>query len=367
MMQPEYLPPGSRTRNVDSFNSRNETISNVSNDNSMEHGIPTRRKRKRRPALRREDDDEDEDEDARPQRSAARGPASNPHFPFNQRPAYGPSAFSTMSANFAPGQVQGMGDAMQNTFDTLMRQAFEQTVPEREEEDSVSEEESTEEEEEEAQDPRMTTPTNGMSNLSLDEDRPAYSRVKSDPQNPYPHPTGTASSPNQEPARSESLPVLPEHMRQPFAMPPNRIAATSGPYARYAPASIPPWNGHHGQQSTAPATPEPQPSIPSAPPGPAPGAYAAPQGEAPNGAYASARMAPPPPPPPPAPRRPGPVFNTIHGDYTKVDQTVHSTNIGSGNTHNMVIQDSFNDNSAKSYAPPAPKARKQGRLRSMFH
>jgi len=38
MMQPPYLPPGSRTQNVDSFNMRTENMSNVNNDNSTEHG-----------------------------------------------------------------------------------------------------------------------------------------------------------------------------------------------------------------------------------------------------------------------------------------------------------------------------------------
>jgi len=38
MMQPEHLPPGSRVQNTDSFNSRNENIINVNNDNSAEYG-----------------------------------------------------------------------------------------------------------------------------------------------------------------------------------------------------------------------------------------------------------------------------------------------------------------------------------------
>jgi hypothetical protein len=38
MMQPPYLPPGSRIRNVDSFNTRNEYMNNVHNDNSTEYG-----------------------------------------------------------------------------------------------------------------------------------------------------------------------------------------------------------------------------------------------------------------------------------------------------------------------------------------
>ena len=41
----------------------------------------------------------------------------------------------------------------------------------------------------------------------------------------------------------------------------------------------------------------------------------------------------------------GPNFNTIYGNVTKHDDTVHNTNIDSFNTQNTTIQDSFNDNS----------------------
>jgi hypothetical protein len=57
------------------------------------------------------------------------------------------------------------------------------------------------------------------------------------------------------------------------------------------------------------------------------------------------------------------VFNTIHVNDNKVDydQTVHSTNIGFGNRHNVVIQDSYNNNSVRSYAPePAPRPKRRG-------
>jgi hypothetical protein len=301
--------------------------------------------------MHREDDEDEGEEAARPQHSAARGPVSNRYSPFNQRPTYGPGAFpTTSSAHFSPGQMQGMTPDFQKTFDTLMQQVQEETAPAPGEEED-SEEDSSEEEE---QDPRMAAPASlntGMANMSLDENRPAYSRVKSDPQNPF-HPSPasaqTPSPPNLDHFRPESVPYLPEHARQPFVMPPNPAAPTSGPYAAYAPASIPPWNGQH-PQATSSASPERQSSIPTPPhPGTGPGPYApphtaVPQGGA-NGAYGGAPAAPP-------PHRPsGPVFNTINGDYTKVDQSVHSTNIGSGNTHNTLIQDSYNDNSVKSYA-----------------
>ena len=38
MTQPQYLPPGSRTVTVDSFNTRSEHIINVVNDKSTKHG-----------------------------------------------------------------------------------------------------------------------------------------------------------------------------------------------------------------------------------------------------------------------------------------------------------------------------------------
>jgi hypothetical protein len=80
-----------------------------------------------------------------------------------------------------------------------------------------------------------------------------------------------------------------------------------------------------------------------------PGTYTPPHSNhwgTPQHSINDAAMAPPPPPPPS-----GPVFNTIHGNYNKFDQSVHSTNIRSGNTHGVLIQDSYNDNSVKSYAP----------------
>ncbi|KAF8954929.1 hypothetical protein BDZ97DRAFT_1765621 [Flammula alnicola] len=50
-----------------------------------------------------------------------------------------------------------------------------------------------------------------------------------------------------------------------------------------------------------------------------------------------------------------PIFRNIHGDYTKIDNSGHTTNLGSSNTHNTLIKDSYNDNSFKSYAP-APRS-----------
>jgi len=306
--------------------------------------------------MRPEDDDDGREERSSPQYQRSNRPADNQRSPFNQRARYGPGAFpTTSSAQFSPGEVQGMPPQFQKTFDTLMQQVQEHITPKPAEEED-SEENSSEDEE---QNPRTTAPVSidtEMSNLSLDEHRPPYSRVKSDPQNPYPASPHTAPPLNPDRFRPESVPAVPAHMQQPFVMPSNPAAPTSGPYAPYVPAPIPPWSSH-GQPPTTPASPERQSSFPTPPhPGTAPGPYAAPyaahqgipQGGA-NGAYGGPSMAPPPP------RSSGPVYNTIHGDYNKVDQSVHSTNIGSGNTYNTLIQDSYNDNSVKNYAPPPGK------------
>jgi hypothetical protein len=128
-------------------------------------------------------------------------------------------------------------------------------------------------------------------------------------------------------------------MQQPFFMPPGPATPISGPYAPYAPVPIPSWNGQH---------PPPAPSGAAAPQPPHMGTpYATPpmQGGS-NGPYSAAPAA-------PSPQPSGPTFKMIHGDYTKVDQRVHSTNIGSGNTDNILIQDSCNDYSVKSYAQPS--------------
>jgi len=55
----------------------------------------------------------------------------------------------------------------------------------------------------------------------------------------------------------------------------------------------------------------------------------------------------------------GPKFNTIYGDVTKHDDTVHNTNMNSFNTKNNTIKDSFNDNSFHSSVTQnkAPKKR----------
>jgi len=334
--------------------------------------------------MRPEDDDDGRERRSSPRRQHSTWPANDQRSPFNQGARCGPGAFPTTSnAQFAPGQVQGMSFEFQKTLDTLMHQVQEEITPQPAEEEDSDENCSVDGE----QDPRMTAPVSidtEMSNLSLDENRPAYSRVKSDPQNSYPSSAQAASPLNLDQFRPESVPALPEHMQQPFVMPPNPASPTSGPYAQYAPAPIPLWSSH-GRQPTTPAFPERQSSFPPPHPGTASGPYAAPyaarqgmaQGGA-NGAYGGPPMAPPPP------RSSGPVYNTIHGDYNKVDQSVHSTNIGSGNTHNMLIQDSYNDNSVKTYAQPgksyicrrlktfgdrlslAPRPKRQGRMPSGY-
>ena len=89
--------------------------------------------------------------------------------------------------------------------------------------------------------------------MSLDKDRPSYLRVKSDPQSPYhppPVPAHSASPSNLNPDRPESVPDLPEHMQQPFVMPPNPGTPTSGPYATHVPALIPSWDEQHPPAAT---------------------------------------------------------------------------------------------------------------------
>jgi hypothetical protein len=134
--------------------------------------------------MHREEEDDESEGAARQQHSSA---PHNPHSSFSQHPAYDPSAFpTTLRAQFSPEQVQGMSPDFQKTFDTLMKQVQEQTAPAHEQEESSDEAE---------QDPRITDPASlntGMSNLSLDQNRPAYSRVKSDPQNPY-HPASASA------------------------------------------------------------------------------------------------------------------------------------------------------------------------------
>ena len=205
---------------------------------------------------------------------------------------------------------------VQKRYEALMKQVQEKTVPGLAHEEDSEGDRSKEEE----QGPRMTDPASlntGMSNMSLDENYPAYSRVKSDPQSPSSASAHTASP---DPARQESAPSLPEHMQQPFVMPPG-ATPTSGPYAAYAPAPIPSWNVQHPSGVFFAPT-ESQTSHTGTP-------HATPHTQ--GGANGGTPMAPPPPS--------GAVFTTIHGDYTKVDKTVHLTNIGSGNTHNTLIQE----------------------------
>ncbi|KAF9477012.1 hypothetical protein BDN70DRAFT_922872 [Pholiota conissans] len=61
------------------------------------------------------------------------------------------------------------------------------------------------------------------------------------------------------------------------------------------------------------------------------------------------------------------VFNTYHGDVQKVDQRHHYSNFASGNQHNTLVKNSYNDNSIQSYAPaetaPAKPSKKGLRSR----
>jgi len=266
-----------------------------------------------------EDDDKGDDKGGEADRPQHSGAALNSHRSFSQHPTYVPDAFPTTSgAQVAPGHTLGMTPNVQKTCEMLMQQVQGKTVPGPAHEED-SEGDSSKEEE---QGPKMTDPASlntRISNMSLDENFPTYSRVKSDPQNPSPASALTASP---DPARQESTPCLPEHMQQPFVMPPSPgpTTPTSGPYATYAPESIPSWNGQHpSAESQTPHTGTPH-AVPHT------------QGGL-NSAYRGIPMAPPPPPPS------GAVFTTIHGDYSKVDKSVHLVNIGSGNTHNTLIQE----------------------------
>ena len=46
-----------------------------------------------------------------------------------------------------------------------------------------------------------------------------------------------------------------------------------------------------------------------------------------------------------------PVFSTINGPFTKVDNRHHIMNIASGNTNNTLIEDSYNDDSVQTFEP----------------
>lgn len=158
------------------------------------------------------------------------------------------------------------------------------------------------ESEEDREDKRMRDPiANGMATLSLNEElRPAYSRNKSDPQ--LSQPTETTSSnlavPRIDPRHAESTQDIPQRLKEPFVV---------NPSSSYVP---PPYE----QRSQGP---------PQTPSSTVPAAFGL----------------------PPAALQSGPVFRDIYGDYTKVDSSVNNTNINSLNTHNTLIQDSYNDKS----------------------
>ncbi|KDR86124.1 hypothetical protein GALMADRAFT_403215 [Galerina marginata CBS 339.88] len=242
-----------------------------------------------------------------------------------------------MTADYLPGHLQTMTPDLQQSLASIMVQVQQQTAPEArqptefdsqrharrgEDEDEahvgVVPPDSESEEEESDQDTRMRDPlTNNMAQLSLnDELRPAFSRVKSDPQLPS---TTASTHPNEsfkrlEPRQAESSQNLPSRLREPFT------------------------------NSTAEGNPRPPPYL-----------------QVPNVPRAASSI------PQEFGFHPGvtvqgsPIYNDIDGNVTRVDNSYNTTNIGSGNTHNTLVKDSYNDGSIKQYA--ALEAKKTGKIR----
>jgi len=363
MTQPSDLPPGSRTQNFDSFNVGNQITTNAHNNYSQHYGIvpppATRSRRRRRRAGQQaahDEEMEEEDEPTNPSNSAHQAHRLHPYgYPpagqdtrggvSNQR-GFSPQGGlpyinghrpgTNSSAQFGPGDIQTMSPDMQRTLAQMMELVQKETAPspepayaipphqpdvdqgpeqDYEEEGDEDDDSESDQEEMDGRDARMRDPLNsGMANLSLNEElRPAFSHVKSDPQLPLSsgHQSLKVPMARMEPRHSESTQNLPNRLREPFV-----------------------------------ANPPPNPQTPQATPffggSPVSAEFGIPLSAVQGGA----------------------IFNNINGDYMKVDNSVNTTNIGSGNTNNTLIKDSYNDHSIESFAPPAaPKTgTRQGRV-----
>ena len=242
-----------------------------------------------------------------------------------------PGTYNTSS--FMPGEIRSFDDPQQ---DKVVREAM-QTVnrmseefgqdsqppaappqrgraevfEENEDEDSMYVHSASEDEEEE--DKRMEgSVTHDMAHLSLNEKQhPAFSYNKSDPQLPQPtqsHQPDPAS-PNMA-RQSESTEYLPQHLKEP------PFVEIPGPAFAHQPQQ---------QAPQGPSRPHPPANI---------------SFDFKDTAFHGT----------------GPNISVVNGDTTSVDNSVHTNNYGSYNSHNTHVQDSYNDSSHNVDAAPAPAA-----------
>ncbi|KAF8194098.1 hypothetical protein BJ912DRAFT_959323 [Pholiota molesta] len=248
-------------------------------------------------------------------------------------------------ANFAPGDVQSLTPAMEQALNTLMKGAVKMTAPEpaaavqprgpssqEMEEDSDSDGTSSDDEDSRGStDPQRLR--HGMAKLSLVDAsaHPTYSRVKSDSQFPLRTNESISEVMNRNiPVHTESAEEVPQHMKEGVIM---------GQAPPFFPGAHPPQSYSRPPQATSPSSSASSSSTlaqfgldnkPDAIQGPA-------------------------------------VFNTYHGGLNKYDNSHHITNIDSGNTHNNLVKDSYNDNSIQSYAAsPQSEPARQGKKGPWF-
>ncbi|KAF4611638.1 hypothetical protein D9613_004575 [Agrocybe pediades] len=437
----QQLPPGSRMKTIDSFNTTNHTMHNVGNDNSLRYGANTVTKQgmchsnhyseepypkeKRRPSRRhkatysdgnydpgtaedpssssppvpdprssgtgrrrRSSPREDHDASEKQMSRASVGPSSMPaHLNWPTQT----NQMTESSVNIAPGDVSVMPTVLQVKLEEVLQMALQHAaatgaqnvnrVPEvainveEEGEDADEwEDSSSGSEYEELRGNRLNghNIADGMANLTLNDTlRPAISRVKSAPPLEDASPGPSNHRPpisNPDPRLAESTQDLPAHLRYPFAYTNNSAVPPFS--SQYSPRTAP----HSKPNIPAGAHPQAHPASPDSsmyghtrPP-------TSPMGSrGPNSSTSKPQRQPPGPASPsfdaqsvpkafgiqPSFIRPHPaggsvVFNDIRGNYNKTDQSVHNTIVGSGNTTNTLVQDSYNDNSVRSYAAPRP-------------
>ncbi|KAF4611640.1 hypothetical protein D9613_004577 [Agrocybe pediades] len=294
------------------------------------------------------------------------------------------------SVNIAPGDVSVMPQVLQVKLTEVIHMALQHAaataaqdvegVPEVaidiEEEGGEMDESDDSWSSSEYEEPRKSGRMSGsnidaeMANLTLNDTlRPAISRVKSAPPPEDASPGTSGHRPpisNLNPRLAESTQDLPAHIRYPFAYTNNSaVPPFSSQYSpRTAPHSNPniPAGAHpqahpaspdssmfgHTRPPTSPMGsrgPNPSTSNPERqPPGPASPSFSAQSVPEAFGIQPSFIK----------PHGGSIIFNDIRGNYNKTDQSVHNTTVGSGNTTHTLVQDSYNDNSVRSYAAPRP-------------
>ncbi|KAF9546379.1 hypothetical protein CPC08DRAFT_379104 [Agrocybe pediades] len=416
----QQLPPGSRMKTIDSFNTTNHTMHNVGNDNSLRYEEPYP-KEKRRPSRRHKATYSDGNYDpgtaedpssssppvpdprssgpGRRRRSSPREDhdASEKQMP---RASVGPSSMpahlnwptqtnqmTESSVNVAPGDVSAMPTVLQVKLEEVLQMALQHVaataqnvnrVPEvviNDEEEGGDVEEwedsASGSEDEEPRSNRLNghSIADGMANLTLNDTlRPAISRVKSAPPLEDASPGPSNHRPpisNPDPRLAESTQDLPAHLRYPFAYTNN--------------SAVPPFSS----QYSARTAPHSNPNIPAGAPDSSMYGHTRPPtspmgSRGPNSSASKPERQPPGPasasfdaqsvpeafgiqPSFIKPHGGNVVFNDIRGNYNKTDRTVHNTIVGSGNTTSTVVQDSHNDNSVRSYAAPRPGKEKRYR------